>query len=140
MNASQLKKLFDTMTDGGFTHLELKLPDVRIKMVSCPLMRTEQATESAATKAPVTAEAAPPLPQEKTVRVVSERVGVFSPSKLNPIVGVDVKKGESLGIIKGISIQDQVISPAAGKITGIHVKAGELVEFGKLLFTLAPTT
>jgi len=73
------------------------------------------------------------------LEIFSQRVGIFSFVKKIPLPEVEVKAGEVLGLIKGISIQDPVNSPCNGKITEIHVKDGEIVEFGKLLFKIKPT-
>ncbi len=129
MNPSQIRTLYDAMTKGGFNLLEMSTPFSRLRLF-VPMQNKvfEQPSPSESEPSPV------PTVIKRT-EVISERVGIFSfKAPLEP--GVVLKKGQILGIIKGISIQDQVIAPCNGKITAVHIRNGEIVEFGKLLFTI----
>lgn len=117
--------------------MTLETGKVRCRMVRRPLPETAGANDETATNSST----CPVLPPPTATPVISERVGVFSFGKRPPLAkGLAVKKGEVLGIIKGISIQDNVVAPRAGNLDQVNVKEGEIVEFGRVLFSLAPET
>jgi biotin carboxyl carrier protein len=54
-------------------------------------------------------------------------------------VGDRVKAGQVLGQIEAIRLLNDCTAPAAGEIVGIAVQDGQPVEYGQLLFEIAPS-
>ncbi len=137
MKTRAIKQLLDAMEQGGYQHLDLQIGDERIKLV-----RSTEALSASAASAPdhqTTDEKVPGgLTTGNSVTIFSDRVGIYSGGKTPVQVGAQVKKGQSLGVIKGISIQDNVGCPVSGTIRQMYVKEGEIVEFGRRLFEIEP--
>ena len=127
MNTDSIRKLWETMARHRFAELDLRVRDQRIRMVLSPTR--EQPGSLTTAEAPAEAESGP-----ISCVVRSEKVGLFSFGKVRLESGASVKKGQLLGSIKGVSMQDQVVAPQAGCIEEILVEEGAIVEFGQPLF------
>jgi biotin carboxyl carrier protein len=57
--------------------------------------------------------------------------------RVEATVGQAVKKGEAIVILEAMKMEIPVVAPQDGTVAGINVIAGEAVEAGKLLATLA---
>lgn len=133
MKTRAIKQLLEAMEQGGYRHLDLQIGAERIKLVRDRCVAEPERVETAADRTNGPADDPVGLMQ-----VLSDRVGVYSGGKAPVQVGHTVKKGQPLGIIKGISIQDTVTAPVAGVIREMFVKEGDLVEFGRRLFAIEP--
>lgn len=76
-----------------------------------------------------------------STKVVAPLVGVFykaaSPESIPFIeVGQSVEVGDTLCIIEAMKILNEIKSPVAGVVTGIHVENGDIVEFNTLLIEI----
>lgn len=124
MEVKQIRKLYEAMDANGYTSLELELgKNQSLKLVVDSSL-------------PVIDEIEPEDLEDAFVatqiEIRSDKVGVFSFSKeLKP--GENIKKGEILGQVKGISFQDKIKCSASGKIVKINIKEGEVVDYGRLL-------
>ncbi|MFZ2957107.1 MAG: hypothetical protein WA705_09475 [Candidatus Ozemobacteraceae bacterium] len=142
MNVRHIDSLHKAMTDGGFHQLDLTVGVTRLKLVRLPETIQPDSCENSALQVATGADSAKssdaPLVSAITiVQVISERVGIFTYGKRKPLeIGTPVKRGEILGTIKGISIQDHILAPVAGIITAVFVTEGEIVEFGRRLFSI----
>jgi biotin carboxyl carrier protein len=136
MKVHEIKQLHQAMVEGGFAFLELETSNTKIRMVTDPVVPAGQPAPE--TSSALSAIASAPEAREHLITICSERVGVFGFGKTPVPIGATVKKGDVLGVIKGISMQEPVKSPTAGKIKEIHIQNGAIVEFGKKLFTLVP--
>lgn len=139
-HAEVLRRLYETLVENEFHEIDVRFPDF-----SCRLLIEPGAGEVAGPDGEVAAGPEDGLMQDPTdpeaaevVRITAERVGVFRGGKEQVVVGQKVPAGRVLGIIKGISVQDQVVAPREGKILEVGIKDGEIVEFGRILFTLGP--
>ena len=132
MNVSHLKKLLNAMEEGGFHQLDLQIGTDRVRLVRAPNAPSETLPHSGKPAA----SPPPDVVEIPKVHVVSERVGVFTFGKFQIPLGTETKRGQVLGTIKGISIQDAVVCPIHGRLLTVHVKEGDLVEFGRVLFSL----
>ncbi len=132
--AARLRMLIGEMRNAGFAELEIESADVSVRMVlgSTPASAVASAPDSEQ-EGGVAEDAAP-----KPVSVTAERVGVFSFGKLRIEAGAKVAKGQTLGIIRGISIQDQVIAPVTGTVDTVFAQEGEIIDFGRALFSILP--
>lgn len=134
--AARLRMLIGEMRNAGFAELEIESADVNVRMVlgSTPVsgpafaLGPESEQSGGATE-----DAAPRL-----ASVTAERVGVFSFGKQLIEAGSKVSRGQTLGIIKGISIQDQVVAPVAGTVDAVFAQEGEIIDFGRVLFSILP--
>ncbi|HNV70368.1 MAG TPA: biotin/lipoyl-binding protein [Candidatus Ozemobacteraceae bacterium] len=137
MKTRAIKQLLEAMEQGGYRHLDLQIGDERIKLVRD--RDTAPATAAAAEDEALCGKTQTDgTPSGKLVPVLSDRVGVYSVGKTPIQVGGEVKKGQAMGVIKGISIQDTVAAPLAGIVRQIHVHEGDIVEFGRRLFEIEP--
>lgn len=134
MNTRAIKQLLEAMEQGGYRHLDLQIGAERIKLVRDRCATTANDVETA-----VAGETSAQIDEKVgLIQVLSDRVGVYTGGKAPVQIETAVKKGQSLGIIKGISIQDTVTAPVAGVIKEMFVKEGDLVEFGRRLFAIEP--
>lgn len=69
----------------------------------------------------------------------SELVGAPMPGKIVDIMieeGAKVKEGEALLILEAMKMQNEIISPASGKIIKVHVKQNDIVNKEDLLIEI----
>ncbi|HOT26844.1 MAG TPA: hypothetical protein PLU72_01570 [Candidatus Ozemobacteraceae bacterium] len=132
--AAQLRMLIGEMRNAGFAELEIESADLNVRMVLGSAPASAPAPSPDSELPGKSAEDAAPKP----VSVTAERVGVFSFGKQRIEAGSKVSKGQALGIIKGISIQDQVVAPVSGTVDAVFVREGEIIDFGRALFSILP--
>ncbi|MBP7635573.1 hypothetical protein KBA41_15500 [Candidatus Ozemobacteraceae bacterium] len=131
--AARLRMLIGEMRNAGFAELEIESTDVNVRMV---LGATPISAPAGTPDPELTGRAEDEAP--KPVSVTAERVGVFSFGKQRIEAGTKVTKGQTLGIIKGISIQDQVVAPVTGTVDTVFAQEGEIIDFGRALFSILP--
>jgi acetyl-CoA carboxylase biotin carboxyl carrier protein len=136
MNTQHVRRLTEALTAAGMEELDLRFgSNNRIHLVLNP---TAASLPNGTGREKGGPSGSAPTPQPIPILDVrSERVGLFTFGKAPKDAGRSVKKGEVLGIIKGISIQDQVISPETGTLSEVLVSEGMIVEFGQILFRIS---
>ena len=131
METKQIKKLYQAMNEHGFTCLDLKIGESdRIRIV----------TDNPAPE-PVSAANSEfagldddNLPHPTQVEIRSDKVGVFAFSDRHLQPGDHIRKGEIIGLVKGISFQERIKCSLDGIISRVEVEAGDVVDYGRLLF------
>lgn len=133
--SARLRMLIGEMRNAGFAELKIESADLSVRMVMgpAPVSETSSFPGTASGSAGAVEDAVP-----KPLSVTAERVGVFAFGKYRAEPGAKVTKGQTLGLIKGISIQDQVVSPISGTIDSVFVQESEIVDFGRALFLIFP--
>lgn len=133
MEANQIKKLYQAMSENGFSTLELELGKknrVRLTLEQnstaemIPGDVLAQLAEAEDSEAPATTQ----------VEIRSDKVGTFNFSERKLKAGDRIKKGETLGLVKGISFQDRIKCSLDGVIHKVEVEDGAVVDYGRLLF------
>ncbi|HNW36421.1 MAG TPA: hypothetical protein PKM25_15895 [Candidatus Ozemobacteraceae bacterium] len=134
----QLRRLAEEMRKTGFSELRFETGATKMRIVMDPLLpdfaSSPDKQGAADGISPTNTEKPSPMP----VLVKAERVGVFSWGRQRVEAGGAVVKGQTLGLIKGISIQDQVVSPATGTVLSVFVQESEIIDFGRSLFEILP--
>ena len=51
-------------------------------------------------------------------------------------VGQAVNQGDKVAIVEAMKMKTPMVAPRAGKVTAIHVKAGDAVEAGQVLLSI----
>lgn len=131
MEAKQISKLYQAMSANGFSSLDLELGENnRIRLVldtvseSIPSEIVELIPENGDVEAITTTQ----------VEIRSDKVGTFMFADRQLKAGDRIKKGEILGIVKGISFQDRIKCSLDGEIHRVEVLNGSVVDYGRLLF------
>lgn len=133
MELNQIKKLYEAMENSGFAKLE-----VEINGSECLTLKMDQANDSR--QAP--GDCCDGLKSEEDVlkntqiEIRSDKVGVFSFAERVLQVGDHIKKGELLGVVKGISFQDKIKCSASGTVIKVAIDNGGVVDYGKLLLAV----
>lgn len=131
MDANQIKKLYQAMSENGFANLELDLGlqskirltlDTAVEALPSDIidMLPEDGDEELITNT--------------QVEIRSDKVGTFSFAERQLKAGDRIKKGETLGIVKGISFQDRIKCSLDGVIHSVEAQNGSVVDYGRLLF------
>lgn len=103
----------------------------------------DKASDSTGTQEPQMQGQAPVKRAANLVEVVAPMVGTFyrAPAPDAPPfvdVGSKVKKGDTLCIIEAMKLMNEIEAECAGEIVEILVENGEPVEYGQVLFLIAP--
>lgn len=134
MEANQIRKIFEAMTENGFSNLELE-----IGQNSKLRMKLDHACENGSADdesfAEMKSDATIEIPRTQ-VEIRSDKVGSFSFADRQLLPGDAIRKGEILGTIKGISFQDKVKCSLDGFIETVFVENGSVVDYGRLLFVV----
>ena len=142
MEISQLKQIYQILSDNGFDEIELRLGATdRVKMArSVP---TNAVPSQNNIKLSETAEQTQKIESDKDsnkTEIRSELVGVFQfmdeDENFFPKVGDEVAMGEKLGKILSLNSIKEIKSPIDGRIVEIAVKKNDIVDYGHLLFIL----
>ena len=106
-----------------------------------------QAPVAAAPAAPVAAPAAPAAPAEQAAPAaapVSAASGDAMTSTMPGTIlrvlvniGDEVKENQPLMILEAMKMENEVVANHAGKVAGIHVNQGQVVNAGDALITIA---
>ena len=144
MEISQLKQIYQLMTNNDFDEIELRLGENdRVKMTRFANSSNKSATtekiKSTEIKIqnPQTVES---VSDSTKTEILSELVGVFQfmdeDESFFPKVGDEVAMGEKLGKILSLNSIKEVKSPIDGRISEIAVKKDDIVDYGRLLFVI----
>lgn len=132
MDINQIKKLHSSMVEHGFNNLKLELAkDSKLELVidsSYPAFKTKEKTTS-------DSKTIDEFPSTQ-IEIRSDKVGTFSflNKSINP--GDEIKKGEIIGIVDGISFKEQIKCSIDGTISLVNISEGEIVDYGRLLFVI----
>ncbi len=148
METSQLKQIYQIMTDNDFDEIELRLgPTTRIKMArssstnnnSDKKFTTSNVANTTEVKIHNETQTKDSTDTNKT-EIRSELVGVFQfmdeDENFFPKVGDEVAMGEKLGKILSLNSIKEIKSPIDGRISEISVKKDDIVDYGHLLFVI----
>lgn len=132
MEAEQIRKIYEAMNENGFNSIELELAEdhkIRMQLDQAP------ARVAVAEDQPGVADLENGTLKTQ-VEIRSDKVGSFAFAERQLKVGDRIKKGETLGSIKGISFQDRVKCSLDGTIASVEVEPGTIVDYGRLLFVV----
>ena len=144
MEISQLKQIYQIMSNNDFDEIELRLGESeRVKMArsanSSNKLSKPEITKLTETNIPNTQTVDSTNDSTKT-EILSELVGVFQfmdeDENFFPKVGDEVAMGERLGKILSLNSTKEIKSPIDGRISEIAVKKDDIVDYGRLLFVI----
>lgn len=92
------------------------------------------APKAAAPKAAAPAAPKATAPASASATVESPMPGTILDIKVN--VGQEVEANQVLVILEAMKMENDIITPSAGTVAGIHVKKGDTVETGTLLVSI----
>lgn len=102
-------------------------------------IEVEEMDASAVSAAPAAAPAAPAAPVAAApaagAQVKAPMPGTILDVKVQ--AGQSVKKGDVLVILEAMKMENEILAPCDGKITGMNVRKGDSVETQALLCTIA---
>ena len=132
MDINQIKRLHSSMVEHGFSNLKLEISkDSKLELVidnySIPSNNQELKNFDS--------EEIEEFPSTQ-IEIRSDKVGTFSFLNKNIKCGDNIKKGEMIGIVDGISFKEQVKCSVNGTISLINISEGEIVDYGRLLFVV----
>ncbi len=144
MEISQLKQIYQLMSNNDFDEIELRLGENdRVKMTRSNIS-SNKSTKTENIKLTETI-----IPNTQTTdsnndstktEIFSELVGVFQfmdeDETFFPKVGDEVAMGEKLGKILSLNSTKEIKSPIDGRISEIAVKKDDIVDYGRLLFVI----
>ena len=106
-----------------------------------------QAPVAAAPAAPVAAPAAPAAPAEQAAPAAAPVSAASGDAMTAPMpgtilrllvnIGDEVKENQPLMILEAMKMENEVVANHAGKVAGIHVNQGQVVNAGDALITIA---
>lgn len=163
MDHRQVKRLADEMRRHGFAELDLTFDGTRLRLVTDPA-GAAKAAPGASDAAPdgrrssrdshpgngidpspsqAPAASAKGAPETPTLTVVrAERVGIFTTGRGfdASVAEQPVQRGQIIGTIKGLNVQESIAAPVTGTIDRFLVADGQLVDFGQPLVEIDPGT
>lgn len=149
MDLRKLKTLIDLVSESNISELEIAEADGKVRIVKTPAPAPAVAAPPSAVApptvgAPTSQAPAEPEPAAPTGEVVkSPMVGTFyrsaSPGS-EPFVeiGSTVKIGDPICIIEAMKIMNEIESEFSGVVREVLVQNAQPVEYGQVLFRVAP--
>ncbi len=146
MNMKKLKELVELMDEKGLALLELEEEGFKVKLSKTSHGIVEQVI-SPAIHAAALAQSAEPTGKvqqnKKGKEVKSPMVGTFyrspAPNESSYVeVGDVVNEGDVLCIVEAMKLMNEVKAEFGGKIVEISAENAEPVEYGQVLFVVAP--
>lgn len=131
MEVKQIQKLYEAMEANGYESLELELGKknkIKLKLDQANFLEPETLYEEF--------EEEEDSISKTQIEIRSDKVGTFSFARENLEIGDQIKKGEVLGTVKGISFLDKIKCSVDGRISNIAIQQGGVVDYGRLLFVV----
>lgn len=160
MDAEFVERLIRAVDESGIDNVEIKRGGTRVRISKTPPpapVRTDAgaAPATGGVEPPATGEVAPaapadagaPTPEEEPatnlIEIKSPMVGTFyraGAPGAPPYVdtGQRISEGDTLCIIEAMKLMNEFESEISGTIEEIPVRDGEPVEYGQVLFRVAP--
>jgi acetyl-CoA carboxylase biotin carboxyl carrier protein len=145
MDLRKLKTLIDLVSESNVSELEITEAEGKVRIVKssgAPLVMQQPAAAMVAAPAAVAAAPVVPVAEAPTGHAVkSPMVGTFyrsaSPGAKPFIeVGSVVKEGETICIIEGMKILNEIEADKSGTVTKILCENGQAVEYGQALLMI----
>lgn len=147
MNLREIKDLIALMNDNDLTEVEVETDGAKIKLKKgqeqvvvqeAPRMMPAAAAPAPAAAAP----AAAPAPAAG-VTIKSPMVGTFYSAPAPDAepylkVGQKVEVGQVICIVEAMKLMNEIKSEIKGTVVEVHVQNGTPIEFGQVLYTVAP--
>ena len=136
----RIREIFPYLSGTQVREIKLELNGEKIKLkrkieINFPEMLVEEASSSTASDGNKVVEEE--VSFKETKKIKAEIVGTFFfPKKHIPSQGMEIEKGQILGIINCLGIENYIESPFDGIIKEIKVGEGDVVDFGKVLFEI----
>lgn len=133
MEANQIRKIYEAMSQNGFSKLELEIgKNTRIKL------RLDEEPHLQNLGEDILNEQDGCIAEIEGTRIEirSDKVGSFFFADRQLKAGDTITKGEVIGTVKGISFQDKVKCSVGGVIESVEVDNGSIVDYGRLLFVV----
>ncbi|GAB4283187.1 MAG: hypothetical protein Kow0029_29130 [Candidatus Rifleibacteriota bacterium] len=131
MEVKQIRKLYDVMVANGYESLELELNNsgkLKLRTAADQIYHPVQNNiEEISREDNLSA---------TQIEIRSDKIGTFYAGARKLNVGDNIKKGEVLGSVKGISFEDKIKCSVDGKIAKIAIEPGDIVDYGRLLFVV----
>jgi acetyl-CoA carboxylase biotin carboxyl carrier protein len=153
-----IERLIKVVDESGLDSLEIERGGTRVKLAKTPplgvtsvgfapqgvaMPQQAQATQAPRETTPAAADPKAPATSSDLLDITSPMVGTFymSPAPDAPSYvesGSKVKPGDTLCIIEAMKLMNELESEVSGTIREICVDNGQPVEFGQVLFRVAP--
>ena len=142
METKKIKELADILNSHGLTRLEYSDSSARILLEKSVNLSESCSHTTYVTHHDQEYEEPSKQPDLYLKDIRSPIVGVFyaAPSPDSPpfvSIGTEVKKGDVLCIIEAMKLMNEVVAEFDGVIADVCVKNGDLVDFGRILFTMS---
>jgi acetyl-CoA carboxylase biotin carboxyl carrier protein len=155
MNLKELKEMVELMNDNALSELEVERDGMKIKLkktadnslIAQPIsysLPTIPAPASRAAAVPAVSAPVPPADVKSSyLEIKSPMVGTFyrasSPEAASFVeIGQTVEVDQVVSIVEAMKLMNEIKSEVRGKIVEICVDNAEPVEFGQVLFRVAP--
>lgn len=120
----------------GFAEVQIEAGDNAFSAQFMPPKRKANPAPIGTTESPSAALAESSEP--KGVEVKSPLVGYVKPRKKPLSVGDEIKAGDVVAVIEALGLENDVESPAGGRVEELLFEAGQAVQFGQVLARLSP--
>jgi acetyl-CoA carboxylase biotin carboxyl carrier protein len=155
LELEELKEILRVLDERGISEFELEKEGIKLRVRKASagppvaVLAPAPAAAVAAVPAPApqsaaSAEAAAASEEESGLTIVrSPIVGTFyrSPAPDAPPfveVGDTVKPGQVLCIVEAMKLMNEIESEVSGRIAKIHIQNAQPVQYGEILFSIAP--
>jgi acetyl-CoA carboxylase biotin carboxyl carrier protein len=148
VNLREIKDLIALMNENDLTEVEVETDGAKIKLkkgqesvVVHEAPRMMAAQHAAPAPAAPVAQTAPAAAPGLTIK--SPMVGTFYSAPAPDAepylkVGQKVDVGQVICIVEAMKLMNEIKSEIKGTVTEVHVQNGSPIEFGQVLFTVAP--
>jgi acetyl-CoA carboxylase biotin carboxyl carrier protein len=147
VNLREIKDLITLMNDNDLTEIEVETDGAKIKLKKGQdqvVMQEAPRMMAAQQQVAASAAAAPAAPAPATgITIKSPMVGTFYSAPAPDAepylkVGQKVEVGQVICIVEAMKLMNEIKSEIKGTVTEVHVQNGSPIEFGQVLYTVAP--
>lgn len=144
MNLREIKDLIALMNENDLTEVEVETDGAKIKLKKGHDAPVVHEVSRPAAPAPAAAPvAAPAAPVAAGITIKSPMVGTFYSAPAPDAepylkVGQKVDIGQVICIVEAMKLMNEIKSEIRGTVIEVHVQNGAPIEFGQVLYTVAP--
>lgn len=139
MQLETIEELVEVLHGSTLTRLEVEGDGWALSLEQPPAAPAPAPVAPAPAPAPAPASAVAAAPMATGGKAVeAPMVGVFHEAAAPVTTGQTVRAGDPLGAIEALALRNDVRAPVDGEVLEVAVEEGQPVEYGQVMFVIAP--
>jgi len=140
MDIERIGELIELLEGSKVSEISIRKDDsmVLVRKSSVNMVSAQISTQPTHTQETETEQTDGAAEEQRGVLITAPVVGIFHAINGMPVIGDQVKRGQSVGAIESMKLMNDVVSPDDGVVVEVYAEDGMPVEYGHALFRIEP--